>query len=101
MAPVLERWLSGRMPGAPHVAENGERHVADVKTPHGQVLEFENSPISEEERSSREAIYRPMCWAVNGLRLKNDRQKFFEALRLRQMVQGNPLIVAVPTAGCL
>lgn len=85
-----------------HRAANGERHLADVKTAHGHVLEFQNSAISEEERFSREAIYRPlMSWVVNGLRLKNDRQRFFEALRLGQIVQGNPLTVAVPTAGCL
>jgi hypothetical protein len=45
-------------------------------------------------------IYQPMCWVVNGLRLKSDRQKFFEALRLGLVLQANPLI-AVPTASCL
>jgi competence protein CoiA len=84
-----------------HRAENGERHLADVKTAHGQVLEFQHSAISEEERSSREAIYQPMCWVVNGLRLKNDRQKFFEVLRLGLVVQENPLTFVVPTASCL
>jgi hypothetical protein len=84
-----------------HRAENGERHLADVKTGHGQVLEFQHSAISEEERSSREAIYRPMCWVVNGLRLKNDRQKFFEALRSGLVVQENPLSIVVSTASCL
>jgi competence protein CoiA len=85
----------------PHRAENGERHIADVKTAHGHVLEFQNSPISEEERSSREAIYRPMCWVVNGQRLKGDRQKFVGALRLGQAVQANPLTVVVPTQNFL
>lgn len=84
-----------------HRAENGEKHLADVKTAHGQVLEFQHSAISEEERSSREAIYQIMCWVVNGLRLKNDRQKFFQALRLGLVVQENPLTLVVPTASCL
>lgn len=84
-----------------HRAENGERHLADVKTVHGQVLEFQHSAISEEERSSREAIYQPMCWVVNGLRLKNDRQRFFEAVRGGLFLQANPLTIAVPTASCL
>lgn len=84
-----------------HRAENGERHLADVKTVHGQVLEFQHSSISEEERSSREAIYGLMCWVVNGLRLKNDRQKFFETLRLGLVVEANPLTIMVPTASSM
>jgi len=84
-----------------HRAVDGERHLADVKTTHGHVLEFQNSPISEEERRSREAIYRPLYWVVNGLRLKGDRAKFFEALRFMQVLHANPLTVAVPTATCL
>lgn len=86
----------------PHRAENGERHIADVKTAHGMVLEFQNSPISEEERASREAIYRPMmCWVVNGLRLTRERRAFFEALRLARALRANPLTLAVPTENCL
>lgn len=84
-----------------HRAENGERHLADVKTAHGQVLEFQHSAISEEERSSRETIYGLMCWVVNGLRLKNDRQKFIETLRPGLVVQENPLTVVVRTASSL
>jgi hypothetical protein len=84
-----------------HRAENGEKHLADVKTAHGQVLEFQHSAISEEERFSREAIYQKMCWVVNGLRLTNDRQKFFEALHLGLVLRANPLTLIVPTASCL
>jgi hypothetical protein len=84
-----------------HKADNGEKHIADVKTADGHVLEFQNSPISEEERFSREAIYRPMCWVVNGQRLKGDRGKFIEALRLGQAVEANPLTVVGSTQHCL
>lgn len=80
-----------------HRPENGERHLADVKTAHGQVLEFQHSAIPEEERSSLEAIYGLMCWVVDGLRLKNDRAKFFETLRLGLVVQENSLTIVVPT----
>lgn len=38
---------------------------------------------------------------VNGLRLKGDRPKFFEALRLGLVLQANPLTIPVPTASCL
>ena len=84
-----------------HRAENGERHLADVKTARGQVLEFQHSEISEEERSSREAIYGEMYWIVDGSRLKNDRKSFVKALHLGRRVQQNPLKCAVPTASSM
>ena len=64
-----------------HQASNGERHIADVKTQCGLVIEFQNSSICEEERRSREGFYRPMVWVVNGQRLARDRTRFYEALR--------------------
>lgn len=78
-----------------HRAESGERHLADVKTAHGQVLEFQHSAISEAERTSREAIYGLMCSVVNGHLLKNDRANFIAALRLGMAVQANPLSLTV------
>lgn len=84
-----------------HRAENGERHLADVKTAHGQVLEFQHSAISEAERTSREAIYGLMYWVVNGLRLKNDRVRFIAALRLGLVLHENPLTIVVPTASSM
>lgn len=44
----------------------GERHVADVKTPRGMVMEFQNSPMALEEMMSRESFYERMIWVVNG-----------------------------------
>ena len=35
------------------ISENGEKHIADVKTPAGFVIEFQHSPISPCERISR------------------------------------------------
>ena len=46
--------------------ETGERHIADVKTPHGLVLEFQHSPLDRDERISREAFYENMIWIVDG-----------------------------------
>lgn len=83
-----------------HRAGNGELHVADVKTEHGQVIEFQHSPIREEERCSREAVYRPMCWVVDGLRLKWDGRQFSEALQYREIVSVSPLILVVPVKNC-
>jgi hypothetical protein len=46
----------------------GEKHIADVQTPSGMVIEFQNSPISIEELRSREQFYRDMLWIVNAKR---------------------------------
>lgn len=50
-----------------HVDPSEERHVADVKTSSGVVLEFQNSPMPPEELQSREEFYRDMVWVVNGM----------------------------------
>lgn len=57
-------------------AANGEKHVADVKTDGGWVLEFQHSPIKPEERRSRDAFYSKLVWIVNGSRLVRDREQF-------------------------
>ena len=44
----------------------GERHIADVKTPQGLVVEIQNSPIHPEEMRSREDFYSEIVWIVNG-----------------------------------
>lgn len=44
----------------------GEKHVADVKTHRGIVVEFQNSPISVSELRGRELFYARMLWIVNG-----------------------------------
>lgn len=50
----------------PFRAENGEIHRADVVTPTGIVVEIQNSPMSDEERKSREEFYKNLVWIVNG-----------------------------------
>lgn len=52
----------------------GEKHIADVKTSKGLVIEFQNSPISVEELNSREDFYGNMIWIVNG---KSFRKNFY------------------------
>lgn len=49
-----------------HDEHTGEKHVADVKTDRGLVIELQNSPMSFEELRSREAFYGRMIWIVNG-----------------------------------
>lgn len=57
----------------------GEKHVADVRTDHGLVLEFQHSNIIKEERISRERFYNNMIWIADGLRLKRDFPRFKKA----------------------
>jgi len=59
--------------------ESGEKHIADVMTERGQVIEFQHSYLPAQERESRERFYKKMIWLVNGLRLRNDRRRFFES----------------------
>ena len=60
-------------------ANSGEKHIADVKTEDGWVIEFQHSPIKPEERDSREAFYEKLGWVINGKRRKFDERKFKEA----------------------
>ncbi|TSJ36560.1 competence protein [Mucilaginibacter corticis] len=59
--------------------QTGEKHIADVRTANGLVIEFQHSAISPLVRSSREAFYRNMIWVVDGTRLKREHQRFLLA----------------------
>jgi len=48
----------------------GELHRADVFTPSGIAIEFQNSPISLAEMQSRESFYPKMMWILNGKKFK-------------------------------
>lgn len=54
----------------------GEKHIADILTDYGFVLEFQHSAITPEERRSRESFYKNMVWVVDGTRLKRDHARF-------------------------
>lgn len=49
-----------------------ERHIADVKTSKGTVIEFQNSAISISEAQSREQFYKKMVWVVNAREFKDN-----------------------------
>lgn len=61
-------------------APSGEKHVADVKTQSGTVIEFQHSPLKAEERMSREAFYRKMVWVVNARRRKRDADQLLKSI---------------------
>jgi Competence protein len=55
-----------------------EKHVADICTSHGFIIEFQYSHIESQERISREKFYKNMLWVVDGTRLKRDYPKFIK-----------------------
>ncbi len=60
-----------------HDGQSGEKHIADVRTPHGLVIEFQHSPLDSRERAARERFYGNMVWVVDGTRLQRDYPRFY------------------------
>jgi len=60
---------------------SGEKHIADVHTEHGLVIEFQHSPIKAEEQKQREQFYENMIWVVDGSRLKRDFERFHAGIK--------------------
>lgn len=54
------------------IKSNEEKHIADVKTAGGLVLEFQNSSISSTTIKIREAFYQNMIWVVNARTFKDN-----------------------------
>jgi len=75
-----------------HKADNGEKHIADVKTDQGWVIEFQHSYIKPEERQSRDSFYEKLVWVVDGARRKKDRVQFFHTLNRGVRIGSNSLI---------
>jgi len=74
-----------------HHAEDGERHIADVKTDDEWVIEFQHSYIRPEERRFRESFYPKLVWVIDGLRRKTDVPGFQGALE-----QGTQIVANFP-----
>ena len=72
-----------------HYAESGEKHIADVKTDHGWVIEFQHSYLKPEERRSRNAFYSKLVWVVDGTRRKRDSEQFRNALNRATPIGSN------------
>jgi hypothetical protein len=80
-----------------HTAADGEKHIADVKTEFGVVLEFQHSYLKPDERRSREAVYQKMVWVVNGRRRPRDAERLNAAFRSAAFVSRQPPLVSVST----
>lgn len=63
-----------------HTDENGERHIADIKTNSGWVIEFQHSPIEKEEIIARNKFYKNIIWVFDGSRRNKDFKHFKEDL---------------------
>ncbi len=61
--------------------ENGEKHIADVKTDDNWVLEFQHSYLKPEERRARIAFYPKLVWVVDGLRRVRDISQFQKIIK--------------------
>src|SRR5690606_25065572 len=83
-----------------HKDEHGEKHIADVKTAAGWVLEFQHSYLKPEERKSRNAFYQKMVWVVDGLRRPRDKEQFFRSLNEMNPVCLNPHVRNVYLDDC-
>ncbi len=55
-----------------HDSLTNEKHVADIKTSAGLVVELQNSTISLDEVESRERFYGKMIWIVNAEKFANN-----------------------------
>ncbi len=78
-----------------HYADDGEKHIADVKTPQGWVLEFQHSAIKSEERIARTEFYPKLVWIVDGTRRKNDHKQFFNEIAILAHMETKPPIWGV------
>lgn len=58
--------------------QTGKKHIADVRTEYGLVIEFQHSFINPVERISREEFYKNMVWVVDGTRLSRDFPRFLK-----------------------
>lgn len=75
-----------------HKADDGEIHIADVKTPKGWVIEFQHSAIKPEERLARSEFYEKLVWVVDGTRRLRDKAQFLEALEHGREIYHQPHI---------
>jgi len=70
------------------IEDDAEKHIADVKTPSGTIIEFQNSSISSTTIKMRENFYGDMIWVVNAIHFKERlRTRSIVSKRLREIEQ--------------
>lgn len=88
------------------IVKDGVRHIADVLTKDGLVIEFQNSTISPETIVAREAFYDKMIWVINGAHFKENfvfwDKEFLENWHLKtELVRNVDLSYSQPKARVL
>ncbi|WP_319409496.1 competence protein CoiA family protein [uncultured Desulfosarcina sp.] len=83
-----------------HRDKNGEKHIADVKTDQGWVLEFQHSYLKPQERRERDAFYQNLVWVVDGTRRERDIPQFKRALSEGAMISAKLKIHSVFSDEC-
>lgn len=84
-----------------HQSEGGEKHIADVKTDQGYVIEFQHSHINPVERHARENFYKKMIWIVDGNRRSRDKEKFLDGWTFSNRIGGRDDLRESPGGGAL
>jgi hypothetical protein len=79
-----------------HVDERGERHIADIKTLAGLVIEVQHSAIAPAEMDAREEYYKQMVWVVDATRLKKDVLRFQNGARHFSHIGNGYFITKLP-----
>lgn len=62
------------------IIKEDDKHIADIQTPNGLVLELQNSSISRFTILEREEFYENIYWLINGAKFK-DRIKYYEKVQ--------------------
>src|SRR5262249_50195279 len=70
-----------------HQSETGEKHIADVKTESGGILEFQRSHLHQDERKARENFYPKMVWVVDAGHLYSVHSRGFAIVVHREFQQ--------------
>lgn len=83
-----------------HHAEDGEKHIADVKTKNGWVLEFQHSFLNPEERRTRSTFYPKLVWIVDATRRERDRIQFNKALEMSIRIVQRPIVLGLFADDC-
>jgi hypothetical protein len=84
-----------------HFDKNGEKHIADIKTKNGWVIEFQHSYLNPEERRARNNFYSKLIWVVDGTRRKRDIEQFSKTLNASTPFGGKLQIWKVYSHECV
>ena len=76
--------------------KTGEKHIADIRTDKGLVIEFQHSHINPQERLSREAFYKNLAWVVDGSRLKRDYPRFLKGKAFFEVIKNGIFRIDFP-----